>query len=322
MLSGKSAYQAHKLTFYLAGLLGALPPRWLFRHRRRALLAAFDALPAAEQKAIMARVTYYNRLDASVALTEGAVHNRDFGLRAKKSSYHLDFYQVAKYFPRDAAYRYRFGDKTFVPDEPTFVKSRPIHGDNRHSVLLKLDSVRHFYTVKDTRAYDDKKNALVWRGAAHQPHRQRFLAQCHSLPRCDVGATDDKAATAAYRRPFMAIEEQLAHKFIFSIEGNDVATNLKWIMASNSLCFMKRPIFETWFMEGTLIPGYHYVEVKDDFSDLDDKIDYYLAHPEKAKAIVANANRYIAEFFQPRRERLVAMLVFERYLAYTQGPRS
>lgn len=320
MMSGKSAYQAHKLMFYLTGLLGALPPRRFFRHRRRALLAAFDALPTAEQEAIMARVAYYHRLDAPVALTEGAVHNRDFAIRAKKSSYHLDFYQVAKYFPPGAAYRYRFGDKTFVPDEPTFVKSRPIHGDNRNSVLLKLDSVRHFYTVKDTRSYDDKKDALVWRGAAHQPHRQRFLAQCHNLPRCDVGATDDKTETAAYRKPFMAIEEQLEHKFIFSIEGNDVATNLKWIMASNSLCFMKRPIFETWFMEGTLIPGYHYVEVKDDFSDLDDKIDYYLAHPDEAKAIVDNANRYIAEFFQAQRERLIAMLVFEHYLACTRQP--
>ncbi|GAA3904859.1 glycosyl transferase family 90 [Halomonas cibimaris] len=318
MLSGKHAYQAHKLTFYTAGLLGAVPPRGLFRRRRRALLAAFDALPAAEQEAIMARVAYYNRLDASTPLGEGATCNRTFALRAQKSTYHLDFYRIAKYFSPKAAYHYRFGDKTCVPEVPTFVKSRPIHGNNANSVLLKLDSVRHFYTVKDTQSYADKKDALVWRGAAHQPHRRRFLEQCYGAPRCDIGATDSKSETAPYQRPFMPIEQQLEHKFIFSIEGNDVATNLKWIMASNSLCFMKRPIFETWFMEGALVPGYHYVEVKDDFSDLEAQIDYYLTHPEKARAIIRNANRYIAEFFRPRHERLIALKVFERYLRRTE----
>lgn len=318
MMSGKHAYRAHKLTFYTAGLLAALLPRGLFRRRRRALLAAFDALPAAEQDAIMARLAYYNRLDTPAALSDDAVRNRDFAIRSKKSTYHLDFYHVAKHFAPEARYHYRFGDKTFVPDVPTFVKSRPIHGNNHNSVLLKLDRVRHFYTVKDTQSYADKKDRLVWRGAATQPHRRRFLEQCYGLPGCDVGATDDKAETAAYREPFMAIEKQLEHKFIFSIEGNDVATNLKWIMASNSLCFMKRPIFETWFMEGSLVPGYHYVEVKDDFSDLEAQIDYYLAHPDEARAIIRNANRYIAEFFRPRRERLIAMLVFNHYLACTQ----
>lgn len=318
MMNGKNAYRLHKLIFYSTGLLAALPPRSLFRNRRETLLTAFDALPAVEQEALMTRVAYYNKLDASVALSSRAISNQDFALRSRKSTYHLDFYHVAKYFPKSAAYHYRFGDKTFVPDVPTFAKSRPIHGDNRNSILLKLDSVRHFYKVKDTHRYNAKKDMLVWRGAAHQPHRRGFLAQCHDLHCCDVGATDNNAITTAYRKPFMSIEQQLEHKFIFSIEGNDVATNLKWIMASNSLCFMKRPIYETWFMEGTLIPGYHYVEVSDDYSDLHEKIDYYLSCPEEAQAIIQNANRYIADFYHPFREKLIALRVFEHYLMHTQ----
>ena len=318
MVSGKNAYRAHKLMFYTCGLLAALPPRSLFRHRRDALMATFDALPKTNQEAIIARVNYYNKIDTPATLSNNAVNNRDFSLSLKKSTYHIDFYNVAKHFPANAMYHYRFGDKTFVPDVPTFVKSRPIRGENCNSVLLKLDSVRHFYKVKDTYDYGAKKDTLVWRGAAHQPHRQHFLEKCHNLPRCDIGATDDKNVTAAYRKPFMTIEQQLKHKFIFSIEGNDVATNLKWIMASNSLCFMRRPIYETWFMEGTLIPGYHYVEVSDDFSDLEEKIDYYLSHPKEAKAIIRNANRYISEFFHPQQEMLASLQVFERYLMQTQ----
>jgi hypothetical protein len=81
-----------------------------------------------------------------------------------------------------------------------------------------------------------------------------------------------------YHKHFMSIEEQLQHQFVVSVEGIDVATNLKWIMASNSLCLMRRHRFETWFMEGALVPGYHYVELADDHSDLPEKIRYYQDH--------------------------------------------
>jgi len=72
----------------------------------------------------------------------------------------------------------------------------------------------------------------------------------------------------------MTIDEQLEYKFILSLEGNDVATNLKWIMSSNSLAFMPRPKYETWFMEGNLVPNHHYILIKDDYSDLEERLKY------------------------------------------------
>lgn len=67
-------------------------------------------------------------------------------------------------------------------------------------------------------------------------------------------------------------------------------------------------------MEGSLIPGYHYVELADDHSDLPDKIAYYSAHPEEATAIVANAQRHVARFRDERTERITALLVMQKYL--------
>ena len=46
---------------------------------------------------------------------------------------------------------------THVPDEPGIVKSRPIEGDNACSVLLKLNKVRHYVFVKDSKAFATKK---------------------------------------------------------------------------------------------------------------------------------------------------------------------
>lgn len=73
------------------------------------------------------------------------------------------------------------------------------------------------------------------------------------------------------------------YKFIMALEGNDVASNLKWVMSSNSIAVMPRPTCETWFMEGKLIPNYHYIEIKPDFTDLEERLKYYIEHPEEAQ---------------------------------------
>ena len=94
--------------------------------------------------------------------------------------------------------------------------------------------------------------------------------------------------------------EQLQNKFILCIEGNDVASNLKWAMSSNSLVFMtKKPKFETWFMEGTLIPGHHYVEIKDDYSDMIEKMDYYLSHRVKPRQSSTTPTGILRSFWIP-----------------------
>ncbi len=97
----------------------------------------------------------------------------------------------------------------------------------------------------------------------------------------------------------MTINEHLAYKFIMALEGNDVASNLKCIMSSNSIAVMPRPKYETWFMEGTLIPDYHYIEVKPDYSDVEEKINYYIANPDKAEAIIEHAHAYVEGFRHP-----------------------
>lgn len=48
---------------------------------------------------------------------------------------------------------------------------------------------------------------------------------------------------------------------------------------------MPKPKFETWFMEGALIPNHHYVLIKDDFSDLEEQLDYYTNHYDESDHI-------------------------------------
>lgn len=115
----------------------------------------------------------------------------------------------------------------------------------------------------------------------------------------------------------MTISEHLDYKYILCLEGNDVASNLKWVMSSNSLAVMPKPVYETWFMEGSLIPDFHYVHIKDDYSDLEEKLNYYNTHTAEALKIVENAHKYINQFKNKKQEDLISLLVIKKYLKMT-----
>jgi hypothetical protein len=113
------------------------------------------------------------------------------------------------------------------------------------------------------------------------------------------------------------IYDHLKFKYILSLEGNDVASNLKWIMNSNSIAVSPPLNFETWFMEGRLTPGEHFIEVKSDYSNLLDQMAYYDEHPKEAKEIIENAHAFCRQFFDKKRERLIALMVMNKYFLMT-----
>ncbi|OTW27408.1 lipopolysaccharide A protein, partial [Vibrio parahaemolyticus] len=209
-------------------------------------------------------------------------------------------------------FNYINGDVTHIPNVPSFIKSRPIHGDNQNSVVLKLNQIRHFKFVDDEMSYHDKKDMVAWRGVGFQPHRQTVIHAFYDHPQCNIGQTRPQEGQP-WEKGFMSIEEQLQYKFLLCIEGNDVATNLKWAMSSNSLVIMSKPKYETWFMEGKLEAGIHYVEVQDDYSDLPEKMDYYLANEQEALAIIENAHQWVEQFKDKRKERLISLMVADKY---------
>ena len=261
---------------------------------------------------ISGRVNYYNQISKPFQLDAGDKPFR-FTLAKGCRNYYMDLHEYTRFFDPDLKLLHRFGDETLVPDRPTIVKARPIGGDNENSVLFNLNKIRHFVFGKDRTDFEEKIDKLVWRGRARQENRKRFLDRFHDHPRCDVGHAHRRHKDSPWSKGYLSINDQLKYKFILSLEGNDVASNLKWIMSSNSLCFMVRPRFETWFMEGRLIPGKHYVLHADDYSDLDEKMAHYSAHPGEAREIIRNAKAYVAPFMDRHRESLISLLVLQKY---------
>lgn len=109
----------------------------------------------------------------------------------------------------------------------------------------------------------------------------------------------------------------LKYRYIMALEGVDVVSNLKWVMSSNCIAVMPKPTYETWFMEGSLIPDYHYIEIKPDYSDLIERTQYYSNHLEEAEAIIQHAHEYVEQFKNKKQEKLLSLMVFERYFRQT-----
>jgi hypothetical protein len=304
-----------RFRYYAGSLASWILPDGLFRLRR----AKWEALLRQSEDAdLFHRAWYYNQLRETFQTHDLVGAPSLPGLFSGRSAYQLDLHAGTRCFPVAWGVSACLGDNRDIPPYPQIVKSRPIGPENANAVLLNLNKVRHFYFVHDPCVYRAKRDLIVWRGRACQANRKAFLAQYYNHPLCDVGHYHRKHQDVVWTKPELSVHEQLRYKFILSIEGNDVATNLKWILSSQSLCFMAKPRFETWFMEGQLVPGRHYVALADDFSDLEEKVEHYLHHPEEAEDMILEANRWVARFRDPLRERLIMILVLWRYF-YLSG---
>lgn len=298
-----------KLSYYASHSFLTLIPSFILRERVKKELTAKSC---ASSEYIESRVNYYNKLTDSFTLDSENYTPIDKFKKTGGTTYYFDLFKVIKGFPKKNRINYVNGDVRDVPPAPAFVKSRPINDENQNSVILKLNAIRHFQFLNDRSKFSDKKDAAVWRGLGFLAHRKLVIEQYYNHPRCNIGRHRPQEGQP-WDKPRMTIEEQLTYKFILCIEGKDVATNLKWVMSSNSIAIMSKPKFETWFMEGRLEAGVHYVEVKDDYSDLIEKMDYYIAHPDEAEAIISNAHAWIEQFKDPKRERLISLLVANKY---------
>ena len=62
--------------------------------------------------------------------------------------------------------------------------------------------------------------------------------------------------------------------------------------------------------------------IKDDYSDLEEKINYYIKNTDKLKIISKNANEYISQFKDKESEKIISILVMEKFFSLTNQKKS
>lgn len=222
---------------------------------------------------------------------------------------------------QDQKLQWEFGDIQQIQHKFAFVKNRTNRCRSTILYSLQLYEVERFKTVIDI-DFENKFDRVYWRGiTTGEPDN---IANRFTLVKkyfefnndIDIGFSSIVQGKEAYKK-YIKMNESwrdfLHYKYVISVHGNDADIDLSWKLASNSVVLMAKPQYFTWFMEDLLIPGYHYVLLKDDFSDLREKLDWCKANQDKCKEIIEHAHQYMNIFRNINVERDIEREVLKLY---------
>ncbi|GAB1377278.1 glycosyl transferase family 90 [Pararhodobacter aggregans] len=117
--------------------------------------------------------------------------------------------------------------------------------------------------------------------------RPRFLRQLSSEAR--------RAGFAAGRDP---PTEAFRHRYVLCLPGNDVATQLYWVISTQSVAFVVDSDYEC-LPDYFLKPWVHYVPVQRNLGDLREKFEFCEANPDLCRSISERARAAYAAIRDP-----------------------
>ncbi|KAL3806182.1 hypothetical protein ACHAXA_000173 [Cyclostephanos tholiformis] len=218
-------------------------------------------------------------------------------------------------------------------------------------IIFPLEMKRHFYEplveyinlLNEDRIilnndkicqWEEKKSALIWRGSftGVNGDLDRTLLSTHidGGPRIkvvrnyfhyntsviDVAFSDDSYGQYV-RTSLSSMADQLKFKYLLSLEGNDVATGLKWMLLSNSVVFMAKPQTVSFLMEDLLVPYVHFIPLEDDYSNIIEMVHWAQQNDEKCKWISDQATLYMEQLWTSQyAKRENALIVQNLSMAY------
>jgi hypothetical protein len=186
----------------------------------------------------------------------------------------------------------------------------------------------HFASTKRTMATHDsfsvpwnrKREYAVFRGSAtgigynaETNPRIRLCEQFQNHPRCNVGITawntryrkhtGDSVlhvpeSTLSLSKP-MTLEEQASYKYIIHVEGHVQAYRLSIELAMRSVVLLVESKYKLWYQH-RLVPWVHYVPVQSDLSDLEERIEWCIAHDDECKQIAIQAREFYDQWLCKR----------------------
>lgn len=187
-------------------------------------------------------------------------------------------------------------------------------------ILWKIKFKRHFPRLhkipKEDRPWGSKKNSAIFRGTFTGPNIDNVKSpdeRCRLVPRCSMvrnsvnsSIIDAKFVRLENRVPEVVggvtlktkltfRPEQLQHKGLIMPEGNDVSSGLKWALLSNSVVLAGPPTATSWAMEALLVPWVHYVPVRQDLTDVEEKMQWIIEHDEEAQYIAKRGSLWIKD---------------------------
>jgi hypothetical protein len=208
-------------------------------------------------------------------------------------------------------------------------------------IVWKLEMCRHWDPLESSRREDipwkQKRLGALWRGDFTGKHingtdeelclanqRCRFVLHHAHSKLIDAGLSDGLNVLKSVNingvqvlRDRVTMEQIQHYKVIISMEGNDVASGLKWSLLSESVVLMPPPTRTSWAMEELLEPWVHYIPMHPNGSNAEEMIQWVGQNDEKAHRIAERGRLFIYDLlYHPdaaRDEREVKTEIARRY---------
>jgi hypothetical protein len=163
--------------------------------------------------------------------------------------------------------------------------------------------------------WDKKKTQAFWRGATtggyltlanwdqfartklvllSLKHPQEVDARINKFVQCDP-AVPELLKSKGMQGNTVDQMDHLKYKYLIDVDGNTCTfERCFWELLSNSLLLKQETPNIQWYY-GALKPYEHYVPVKEDLSDLMEKLAWAKAHDAEAQQIAANATAFVKQ---------------------------
>ncbi|MEO9870117.1 glycosyl transferase family 90 [Ekhidna sp.] len=217
---------------------------------------------------------------------------------------------------KDSKYPLFYGEAGKTGHVQVIRKSR--RSDDATSIIYNFRTLRLtlpcHVALKADNPWQKKADHVIWRGAT-TGQEQRVKLVDKYFDKYDIGfaSVKQKPQLKGFKRNKVSIKDQLKYKFIISLEGNDVASNLRWILASNSVPIMKKPYWQSWIMEEKLKPNVHYLELNEDLSNLEEILSWAAINDDYCNEIAQNGKNYMSQFLVEKNDLPVQKLLLEEF---------
>ncbi|KAF2217882.1 hypothetical protein CERZMDRAFT_24358, partial [Cercospora zeae-maydis SCOH1-5] len=160
---------------------------------------------------------------------------------------------------------------------------------------------------------EQKISQIVWRGNRYiNPELRGALLEAGK-----------GKSWADFEGGWLEIDEFCRYLFAAYTEGHSWSGRMKYMLSCDNVAVVHEMAFETFYHHLLVAEGpeQNFVGVKRDWSDLEQKVQYYVGHPEETRRIIENSVRMFREtYLTPAAEACYWRELFRRYSEVAYEP--
>ena len=160
--------------------------------------------------------------------------------------------------------------------------------------------------------WNDKKNMCIWRGSRLNDVFYNFIDYenrnlIKDYIKIDMNISfgprnyfidlynKSKFNNINYNSEYTSIKDQIKYKYILDIDGwSNTWDATFWKLYSGSVLLKQKSIWKQWYYD-KLVEYVHFIPIANDFSDLNEKIQWCIDNDDKCKEISENSRKFVSD---------------------------